>query len=62
MPPPLNQMDGLCWIDPAASSLLDLGCNVGELLGAAAQLYPRLKLAGVDVNGAAIEVARRNLA
>jgi SAM-dependent methyltransferase len=59
---PLNQMDGLSWIDPAAASLLDLGCNVGALLGAAAQLYPRLKLAGVDINGAAIETARRNLA
>jgi SAM-dependent methyltransferase len=56
------QMNGLSWIDPSATSLLDLGCNVGELLGAAAQLYPRLKLAGVDVNGAAIETARRNLA
>jgi SAM-dependent methyltransferase len=56
------QMNGLAWIDPAAASLLDLGCNVGELLGAAAQLYPRLKLAGVDVNRAAIETARSNLA
>jgi SAM-dependent methyltransferase len=56
------QMNGLAWIDPAAASLLDVGCNVGELLSAAAQLYPQLKLAGVDVNGAAIETARRNVA
>ncbi len=61
MPPPLNQMDGLSWIDPSTTSLFDLGCNVGELLGAAAQLYPQLKLTGVDVNGAAIETARRSL-
>jgi len=64
-PMSLNQMKGLGWIEPAAdcaTSLLDLGCNVGELLAAAAQLYPRLQLAGVDVNGAAIETARRNLA
>ena len=59
-----NQMNGLGWIDPAAggrASLLDLGCNVGELLEAAGRLYPQLELAGVDVNGAAIEAARRNL-
>jgi SAM-dependent methyltransferase len=58
--PPLNQIDGLSWLDPDAASLLDLGCNVGELLGAAAHLYPTLKLTGVDVNAAAIEIARRN--
>jgi SAM-dependent methyltransferase len=54
-------MNGLSWINPEGSSLLDLGCNVGELLGAAASSYPRLKLAGVDVNQAAIETARRNV-
>jgi SAM-dependent methyltransferase len=61
----LNPMDGLAWVDPsielAATSLLDLGCNVGELLGAAARLFPQLKLAGVDVNRVAIETARRNV-
>jgi SAM-dependent methyltransferase len=58
---PQNPMDGLSWIDPEGTSLLDLGCNVGELLGAAASRYPHLKLAGVDVNHAAIETARRNV-
>jgi SAM-dependent methyltransferase len=58
---PLNQMDGIAWIDPAATSLLDLGCNVGELLGAAASRYPQLKLAGVDVHQFAIDTARRNV-
>ena len=58
---PLNQMDGLSWVKPEGTSLLDLGCNVGELLGAAASLYPHLQLAGVDVNQAAIETARRNV-
>ena len=57
----MNLMDTLDWIDPAATSLFDLGCNVGEALEAAAQRYPRLKLSGVDVNGAAIEYARRRL-
>jgi len=61
----LNPMDGLAWIDPrnepAATSLLDLGCNVGELLGAAARLFPQLKLAGVDIYRTAIETARRNV-
>ncbi len=55
-------MDGLNWVDPATSSLLDLGCNVGELLGAVARSYPQIKLAGVDVNPTAIDTARRNLA
>jgi SAM-dependent methyltransferase len=56
-------MNGLGWVRPAAgaTSLLDLGCNVGELLGAAASLYPQLKLTGVDVNSAAIESARQHL-
>ncbi len=58
---PLNQMDGLAWIDSAGTSLLDLGCNVGELLGAAARQYPQFRLAGVDVNQAAIEAARRHV-
>jgi SAM-dependent methyltransferase len=58
---PLNKMDGLSWIDPEATSLLDLGCNVGELLAAAASHYPSLKLAGIDVNQSAIEAARRNV-
>jgi len=61
MPPPMKQMDTLDWIDPAATTLFDLGCNVGELLEAVAQRYPRLKLTGVDVNRAAIENARRRL-
>ena len=59
--PPL-EIDGLGWIDPPEGRLLDLGCNVGELLGAVARLYPRLELAGIDVNGAAIEAARGNVA
>jgi SAM-dependent methyltransferase len=59
--PPLNQMDGLRWLDPSAATLLDLGCNVGELLGAAAQRYPQLQLTGVDVNPTAIEAARQRL-
>ena len=58
---PLNPMDGLAWIDPAGRSLLDLGCNVGELLGAVASRFPQFKLAGVDVNQSAIETARRNV-
>jgi len=62
---PLNPMDGLAWVDPpidsAPTSLLDLGCNVGELLGAAGRLFPQLELAGVDINQTAIETARRNV-
>jgi SAM-dependent methyltransferase len=58
-------MDGRAWVDPgserAGASLLDIGCNVGEFLGATARLFPQLKLAGVDIYQTAIETARLNV-
>ena len=50
----LNRMYGLWWIDPKGQSLLDVGCNVGELLIDAASRMPAMRLAGVDVNATAI--------
>lgn len=54
----LNLMHPLRWIPPAAGSLLDVGCNVGELLGDCHDWYPAMRLAGVEVNAAAFEAAR----
>jgi SAM-dependent methyltransferase len=48
------------WVPPAARSILDVGCNVGELLAHLRELTPAT-LAGCDVNAAAVEVARRNV-
>lgn len=55
-----NWMHPIRWI-PSSGSLLDVGCNVGELLIYAGSLYPRLELAGIEVNSEALEVARRRL-
>jgi SAM-dependent methyltransferase len=57
----LNRMNGLWWIDAKGQSLLDVGCNVGELLIDAARRMPTMHLAGVDVNATAIADARRSL-
>ena len=41
--------------------MLDVGCNVGELLIECSKRYDLAKLCGVDVNLDAIFQARRNL-
>jgi len=57
----INQMSPLYWIPPTAKTLLDVGCNVGELLMDCSQRYGSMKLCGVDVNPNAIAVARKRL-
>lgn len=57
----MNRMDAGFWIDATATSLIDIGCNVGELLATCRRLRPSMRLAGVEVNAAAAEVARRNV-
>ena len=54
-------MHPLWWIDASMDSLLDVGCNVGELLADCGMLYPRMRLAGVEVNAAACEAARERV-
>lgn len=54
-------MHPIRWIPSDAASLLDVGCNVGELLTYCGELYPAMRLAGVEINPAALEQARRNL-
>jgi len=56
-----NWMHPVRWIPPTATSLLDVGCNAGELLQHCRDLFPTMQLAGVEVNQAALEQARLNL-
>ncbi len=59
--PGVNRMHPLWWIHRNATSLLDVGCNVGELLADCRALFPDMALAGVEVNAAACEAARRRV-
>ena len=54
-------MEPIHWIPPDAEALLDVGCNTGDLLADCRRLYPRMRLAGIDVNHSAIEIARRKV-
>lgn len=47
---------------PESSSLLDVGCGTGTLLAEFARLRPDLRLAGVDLDGRALEIARKKVA
>ena len=57
----LNKMHPLSWIPAQTKRLLDVGCNVGELLLECSKRFPDMKLAGVDVNASAIECAQATL-
>ena len=52
-----NWMHPIRWVPPDCGALLDVGCNVGELLAYAKALYPDLRVAGVEVNPAAVAEA-----
>jgi len=53
-----NPMEPAYWIAKDATVLLDVGCNTGELLVDCRRRHPALQLAGVDINGPAIELAK----
>lgn len=57
----LIQTDALYWLPNHAQALLDVGCNVGAFLQDCRTRYPGLTLAGVDVNEAALRVARERV-
>jgi SAM-dependent methyltransferase len=57
----LSRMEPLRWIPPEAASLLDVGCNVGDLLAEASRRYPAMRLCGIDVNPEAVAKARARL-
>lgn len=56
-----NLMHPMSWIPSTPGRLLDVGCNVGELLAECRRSNPPLKLVGVDVNACAVEQARINV-
>jgi S-adenosylmethionine-diacylgycerolhomoserine-N-methlytransferase len=47
---------------PAGGEVLELGCGTGRNLIAAARRYPRARFHGVDISGAMLATARRNVA
>jgi SAM-dependent methyltransferase len=50
------------WVDVASlESVLDVGCNVGGLLGLVRSRNSRVRAAGVELNATAAEMARRQL-
>ncbi len=49
------------YIREPVGSLLDVGCNVGAWLGECARRYPAARLAGVEINETALQVARQNV-
>jgi SAM-dependent methyltransferase len=51
----------LTYLPEPVDSLLDVGCNVGALLQEFAKRFPAARLAGVEINGAALATARANL-
>jgi SAM-dependent methyltransferase len=54
-------MEPAYWIPADARSLLDVGCNSGDLLCDYRRLYPNMELAGIDINHSAVEIAKRRL-
>jgi SAM-dependent methyltransferase len=57
--PRYSKMEPIRWVTADSGSVLDIGCNAGELLASLAALYPHLRLAGCDVNPAALDKARQ---
>ena len=54
-------MHPIRWVPVEARSLLDVGCHVGAFLNRCREFFPEIQLAGVDVDAAALEQARRTL-
>jgi SAM-dependent methyltransferase len=56
-----NWMHPIRWVPNSAAAMLDVGCNAGELLGYCREIYPQMRLAGVDVNSTVLEKVRSYL-
>jgi SAM-dependent methyltransferase len=54
-----SRMEPTHWVPSNAVSLLDVGCNTGDLLADFRRRYPHLDLAGIDINHVAVEKAKR---
>lgn len=53
-----SRMEPDFWMQPGATSLLDVGCNTGALLCDIRRRRPEMELAGIDINHAALKTAR----
>lgn len=66
-PPPVGRgkhegrMEPTYWIPENTVSLLDVGCNAGDLLSTFRRTYPKMHLAGIDINHDAIQTAKARL-
>jgi SAM-dependent methyltransferase len=56
-----NSMSPIRWVPSQTSSLLDIGCNAGELLSDCRELYPAMRLSGIEINRVALDSARQTL-
>jgi SAM-dependent methyltransferase len=54
-------MHPIRWVPEDTTDLLDVGCNVGDLLKFCGETWPALRLAGVEINSDALERARQSL-
>lgn len=59
--PRKNRMHAVRWVPDGAAGVLDVGCNEGALLGYCREVYPSLRLSGVEINPSALAVARARL-
>src|SRR5258706_15389035 len=56
-----HRMEPLHWVPKDTASLLDVGCNTGELLYDCHRQLPKMSLAGIDINHSAVRAARIKL-
>jgi SAM-dependent methyltransferase len=56
-----NRMSVVHWIPGEVEAVLDVGCNVGAHLSYCRELFPHARLAGVELNAAALEKAKQCL-
>ena len=61
LPKHAGRMHPSSWIPDGARSLLDVGCNTGDLLIDCRKNFPDLALAGIDINDLAVQAARKKL-
>src|SRR4051812_26329910 len=56
-----NRMHPIRWVPADAEAMLDVGCNVGALLKHCREVFPNMRLAGVEINPRALDAARRDV-